>query len=87
METTINPGGEEGNSGVERGVLLYILVLRSMNQVITQRKKRRRRSDVKTDKEFLGMKFFTSDTFGDASVAIPHKQAIIPYVDVLSDLA
>ena len=37
--------------------------------------------------QFVGTKFFTSNMFGDASVAIPHDQAIIPYVDVISDLA
>ena len=45
------------------------------------------RSDYETVEEFVSTKFFTSDTFGGASVTIPHKQSIMPYVDVLSDAA
>jgi pentafunctional AROM polypeptide len=45
------------------------------------------RCDVETVTEFIDSKFFKSDDFGGLSVTIPHKQAIIPYVDVLSDAA
>jgi shikimate-5-dehydrogenase/3-dehydroquinate dehydratase type I len=45
------------------------------------------RADVETVEEFVESEFFTSGEFGGCSVTIPHKQAIIPYVDVLSDSA
>jgi pentafunctional AROM polypeptide len=46
-----------------------------------------RRADVATVEEFIDSEFFTSADFGGCSVTIPHKQAIMPYVDVLSDAA
>jgi pentafunctional AROM polypeptide len=45
------------------------------------------RADVATVEEFIESDFFKGVSFGGASVTIPHKQAIIPYVDVLSDAA
>ena len=45
------------------------------------------RADVETVEEFVESDFFKSADFGGCSVTIPHKQAIIPYVDVLSDAA
>jgi len=45
------------------------------------------RADVETVEEFVQSDFFQSDDFGGASVTIPHKQAIIPHLDVLSDSA
>ena len=45
------------------------------------------RVDVATVEEFIESGFFKSDDFGGTSVTVPHKQAIIPYVDVLSDAA
>lgn len=45
------------------------------------------RADVATVEEFIESDFFKGSSFGGASVTIPHKQAIIPYVDVLSDAA
>jgi shikimate-5-dehydrogenase/3-dehydroquinate dehydratase type I len=45
------------------------------------------RADVETVEEFVESDFFKSDDFGGCSVTIPHKQAIIPYVDVLSEAA
>ena len=46
-----------------------------------------RRADLATVEEFVESPFFTSADFGGCSVTIPHKQAIIPYVDILSDAA
>jgi len=45
------------------------------------------RVDVATVEEFIESNLFKSDDFGGTSVTIPHKQAIIPYVDVLSEAA
>lgn len=45
------------------------------------------RVDVATVEEFIKSDLFKSDDFGGTSVTVPHKQAIIPYVDVLSDAA
>jgi pentafunctional AROM polypeptide len=45
------------------------------------------RADVETVEEFVESDFFKDDAFGGCSVTIPHKQAIIPYVDVMSDAA
>jgi pentafunctional AROM polypeptide len=45
------------------------------------------RIDVETVDEFVNSEFFLSDDFGGASVTIPHKQAIIPFIDFLSDAA
>jgi shikimate-5-dehydrogenase/3-dehydroquinate dehydratase type I len=45
------------------------------------------RIDVATVEEFIESEFFKSDEFGGSSVTVPHKQAIIPYVDVLSQAA
>ncbi|KAL7574469.1 hypothetical protein ACA910_015837 [Epithemia clementina (nom. ined.)] len=45
------------------------------------------RADVATVQEFVQSDFFNSGDFGGTSVTIPHKQAIIPYMDVLSDEA
>jgi shikimate dehydrogenase/3-dehydroquinate dehydratase type I len=45
------------------------------------------RIDVPTVEEFISSVFFKSDDFGGLSVTIPHKQAIMPYIDVLSDAA
>jgi shikimate-5-dehydrogenase/3-dehydroquinate dehydratase type I len=45
------------------------------------------RADVETVEEFVESNFFKDRTFGGCSVTIPHKQAIIPYVDVMSDAA
>lgn len=45
------------------------------------------RADVETVQEFVESDFFKSDLFGGCSVTIPHKQSIIPYVDVMSDAA
>lgn len=45
------------------------------------------RADVATVEEFIDSDFFKGASFAGASVTIPHKQAIIPYVDVLSDAA
>ncbi|GAX19938.1 3-dehydroquinate dehydratase / shikimate dehydrogenase [Fistulifera solaris] len=45
------------------------------------------RVDVPTVEEFVQSDFFKSTVFGGTSVTIPHKQAIIPYVDVMSDAA
>jgi pentafunctional AROM polypeptide len=42
------------------------------------------RIDVATVEEFVDSPLFQSSDFGGTSVTIPHKQAIIPYVDVLS---
>jgi shikimate-5-dehydrogenase/3-dehydroquinate dehydratase type I len=44
-------------------------------------------ADVETVEEFVESDFFKAGNFGGCSVTIPHKQAIIPYVDVLSDAA
>jgi pentafunctional AROM polypeptide len=45
------------------------------------------RADVETVEEFVESDFFKDAAFGGCSVTIPHKQAIIPYVDVMSDAA
>ena len=45
------------------------------------------RADVETVEEFVESDFFKSPDFGGCSITIPHKQAIIPYVDVMSDSA
>mmetsp|Transcript_7870 Transcript_7870/g.10319 ORF Transcript_7870/g.10319 Transcript_7870/m.10319 type:complete len:850 (-) Transcript_7870:34-2583(-) len=45
------------------------------------------RADVATVEEFMESDLVTSADFGGCSVTIPHKQAIIPYMDVLSDAA
>ena len=45
------------------------------------------RADVETVEEFIESDFFKDRSFGGCSVTIPHKQAIIPYVDVMSDAA
>jgi pentafunctional AROM polypeptide len=45
------------------------------------------RVDVETVEEFIESELFTASDFGGTSVTIPHKQAIIPYVDVLSESA
>eukprot|EP00529_Nitzschia_sp_RCC80_P000725 CAMPEP_0113480278 /NCGR_PEP_ID=MMETSP0014_2-20120614/21791_1 /TAXON_ID=2857 /ORGANISM="Nitzschia sp." /LENGTH=886 /DNA_ID=CAMNT_0000373699 /DNA_START=28 /DNA_END=2688 /DNA_ORIENTATION=+ /assembly_acc=CAM_ASM_000159 len=45
------------------------------------------RADVETVEEFVDSDFFKDQAFGGCSVTIPHKQSIIPYVDVMSDAA
>lgn len=45
------------------------------------------RADVEKVQEFVESDFFQADDFGGASVTIPHKQTIMPYVDELSDAA
>lgn len=45
------------------------------------------RADVETVEEFIESDFFKDGAFGGCSVTIPHKQSIIPYVDVMSDAA
>ena len=45
------------------------------------------RADVETVEEFVDSDFFKDALFGGCSVTIPHKQSIIPYVDVMSDAA
>jgi shikimate dehydrogenase/3-dehydroquinate dehydratase type I len=45
------------------------------------------RADVETVEEFVESDFFKDAAFGGCSVTIPHKQSIIPYVDVMSDAA
>lgn len=45
------------------------------------------RADVETVEEFVESDFFKDSIFGGCSVTIPHKQAIIPYVDIMSDAA
>lgn len=45
------------------------------------------RVDVETVEEFVQSPLWSSSDFGGTSVTIPHKQAIIPYVDVLSESA
>jgi shikimate-5-dehydrogenase/3-dehydroquinate dehydratase type I len=45
------------------------------------------RADVETVEEFVESEFFKDNAFAGCSVTIPHKQAIIPYVDVMSDAA
>lgn len=44
-------------------------------------------ADTDSVEEFIQSNLFRSDDFGGASVTIPHKQAIIPYVDVMSPAA
>jgi len=45
------------------------------------------RADVETVEEFVESDFFKDAAFGGCSVTIPHKQSIIPYVDVMSEAA
>jgi len=45
------------------------------------------RADVETVEKFVESDFFKAADFGGCSITIPHKQAIIPYVDVMSDAA
>ncbi len=45
------------------------------------------RADVETVEEFVESDFLKANPFGGCSVTIPHKQTIMPYVDVLSDAA
>ena len=45
------------------------------------------RADVPTVEEFVESDFFVSPDFGGCSVTIPHKQAIIPFMDELSESA
>jgi len=45
------------------------------------------RADVETVEEFVESDFFKDAAFGGCSVTIPHKQSIIPYVDIMSDAA
>jgi 3-dehydroquinate dehydratase type I len=45
------------------------------------------RADVETVKEFVEGPIWNDDNFGGCSVTIPHKQNIIPHVDVLTDAA
>ena len=45
------------------------------------------RIDVATVEEFIESDLFLGEGFGGASVTIPHKQSIMPYVDVLSEAA
>lgn len=43
------------------------------------------RADVEKVEEFVEGDFFKGEDFGGCSVTIPHKQTIMPYLDVLSD--
>eukprot|EP00594_Rhizosolenia_setigera_P016610 CAMPEP_0178968120 /NCGR_PEP_ID=MMETSP0789-20121207/18022_1 /TAXON_ID=3005 /ORGANISM="Rhizosolenia setigera, Strain CCMP 1694" /LENGTH=847 /DNA_ID=CAMNT_0020653903 /DNA_START=134 /DNA_END=2677 /DNA_ORIENTATION=- len=45
------------------------------------------RADVKSVEDFVAGDLWNSADFGGCSVTIPHKQSIIPYVDVMSDAA
>lgn len=45
------------------------------------------RFDVSSVEDFIESEFFKSEDFGGASVTIPHKQSIMPYVDVITDAA
>ena len=45
------------------------------------------RVDVATVEEFVKSDLFKSDDFGGSSITIPHKQAIIPFVDTMSEAA
>jgi len=45
------------------------------------------RADVEDVQEFIDSDFFKGNAFGGCSVTIPHKQSIIPFVDVMSDAA
>lgn len=45
------------------------------------------RADVESVEEFVESDFFESSNFGGTSVTIPHKQAIMPYMDALSPAA
>mmetsp|Transcript_23706 Transcript_23706/g.47383 ORF Transcript_23706/g.47383 Transcript_23706/m.47383 type:complete len:963 (-) Transcript_23706:27-2915(-) len=45
------------------------------------------RADVATVEEFVEGPIWNDDNFGGCSVTIPHKQNIIPHVDVLTDAA
>jgi 3-dehydroquinate dehydratase type I len=45
------------------------------------------RADVASIEEFVSSELWKSADFGGASVTIPHKQAILPYVDILSEAA
>jgi len=44
-------------------------------------------ADVEKVEEFVESDFFQGDAFGGCSVTIPHKQAVIPFIDILSDAA
>lgn len=43
------------------------------------------RQDLENVEDFVAGDLFNDPNFGGASVTIPHKQAIIPYIDVLTD--
>mmetsp|Transcript_18281 Transcript_18281/g.28233 ORF Transcript_18281/g.28233 Transcript_18281/m.28233 type:complete len:833 (+) Transcript_18281:128-2626(+) len=45
------------------------------------------RADVETVEEFVESDFFKAEDFGGCSITIPHKQAIIPYLDEMSPAA
>lgn len=45
------------------------------------------RADHETVEEFVAGGLWNADDFGGCSVTIPHKQSIMPYVDVLTDAA
>jgi len=45
------------------------------------------RADVETVEEFIEGPIWNDDNFGGCSVTIPHKQNIIPHLDVLTDAA
>ncbi|KAL3769371.1 hypothetical protein ACHAW5_010490 [Stephanodiscus triporus] len=45
------------------------------------------RADVETVEEFVEGPIWNDDNFGGCSVTVPHKQSIIPHVDVLTDAA
>ena len=45
------------------------------------------RADVETAEEFVEGPIWNDDNFGGCSVTIPHKQNIIPHVDILTDAA
>jgi pentafunctional AROM polypeptide len=45
------------------------------------------RADVETVEEFVEGPIWNDDNFGGCSVTVPHKQNIIPHVDVLTDAA
>jgi len=45
------------------------------------------RADVETVEEFVEGPIWNDDNFGGCSVTVPHKQSIIPHLDVLTDAA
>jgi pentafunctional AROM polypeptide len=45
------------------------------------------RADVETVEEFVEGPIWNDENFGGCSVTVPHKQSIIPHVDVLTDAA